>query len=75
MATHSSVLPSEIPWRRRRAATVHGVARSRTRLSEHVHVISDSSCGYAANLVGKCIHFLFFILEDIFPFNLVIFYN
>ena len=35
MATHSSMLPWEIPWAEEPGETVHGVAKSWTRLSEH----------------------------------------
>ena len=40
MATHSSVLAREIPWTEEPGgATVHGVAKSQTRLSTHTLLI------------------------------------
>ena len=38
MATHSSILPWKIPWTEELGrATVHGVTKSRTRLSDFTH--------------------------------------
>ena len=34
MATHSSILAWKIPWTEELRATVHGVAKSQTRLSD-----------------------------------------
>ena len=34
MTTHSSVLAWKIPWTEEPGATVHGVAKSQTRLSD-----------------------------------------
>ena len=37
MAAHSSILAWKIPWKKSLQATVHGVAKSPTQLSDHVH--------------------------------------
>ena len=37
MATHSSILAWEIPWTEEPRATVHGIAKSRTRQNTHTH--------------------------------------
>ena len=43
-ATHSSILPWRIPWRGAWQTTVHGVAKSLTRLSdEHTQYKEASS--------------------------------
>ena len=38
MVTHSSILAWRIPWTEKPGATVHGVTKSRTRLSYFIHV-------------------------------------
>ena len=46
MATHSSTLAWKIPWMEERGRlTVHGVAKSRTRLSQPLHFIPDFRAG------------------------------
>ena len=45
MTTHSSVLASEIPWTEEPGRLVHGVAKSRTRLSSmHSVTIIGLNC-------------------------------
>ena len=41
MAIHSSMLAGKIPWTEK-PATVHGVAKSQTRLSDFIHSIFAS---------------------------------
>ena len=55
MATHSSILAWKIPWTEEPGkATVHGVAKSRTRLSDFTHSLSDQKGGPALGLAGFC---------------------
>ena len=44
MATHSSTLAYKIPWMEEPGGlhTVHGVAKSRTGLSDFVHFVTES---------------------------------
>ena len=42
MATHSTILACRIPWTEKPGATVHGVAKSQTQLSDtHTHTFID----------------------------------
>ena len=42
MATHSSILAWKIPWTEELRATVHGVAKSQTRLSDFTFTLAFS---------------------------------
>ena len=49
MTTHSSILAWKIAWTEPGRATVHGVAKSWTRLSDFTHFIVDSLQMFSAN--------------------------
>ena len=58
MATHSSILAWKIPWTEAWWAAVHGVAKSRTRLSDftftfHFHVLEKEMATHSSVLAWR----------------------
>ena len=53
MATHSSTLAWKIPWTEEPAATVHGVAKSRTQLSDFTFTFFQAGTSLKLNNVNQ----------------------
>ena len=58
MATHSSVLAWKIPWTEEPVATVHGIAKSRTRLNNftftfHFHALEKKMATHSSVLAWR----------------------
>ena len=64
MATHSSILAWKIPWTEAWWATVHGVAKNRTQLSDFTFTFYTAYICWAEEIF-KCGYFLVPALTEI----------